>query len=212
MMKRTLSEDPRIVIAIPLAGPMIYWRTVGALLEMEKPSESDLMVFQGALVDRARNYLVEKMLGHSMEPTHLLFLDADILVQPDTLVKLLAHQKLIVSALYRKRLPPYEPMAFRKERKRFRPVSLKGRALQSVDVVGSGCLLIRRDVLESIRPPWFTSDWRREGHLSEDFSFCEKAKKAGFDIYVDLASPVAHMEVIGIGTDTKQGVAFIPLG
>ncbi|HSA59056.1 MAG TPA: hypothetical protein VLJ37_05160, partial [bacterium] len=76
MAKR--DEIPRVVMAVPLASPFIYWRTVAALLEMERPLESDLMVFQGALVDRARNYLVDQMLHHPLNPTHIFFLDADI--------------------------------------------------------------------------------------------------------------------------------------
>ncbi len=210
----TLLEASRVVIAIPLAGPMIYWRTVAAILEMEKPSESDLMVFQGALVDRARNYLVERMLAHPMAPTHLLFLDQDILVQPETLTRLLRADRPVVSAMYRRRLPPHEPMAFLKKggrKKLLQPISLKKHGLQAVDIVGAGCLLIRRDVFSKIRPPWFTSEWQREGHLSEDFSFCEKLRKARVPVFVDLSTPVLHLEVMGLGSDPQNKVRFFPL-
>ena len=100
-----------MVIAIPLATPWIYWRTVAAVLELEKPSRSDLMVFQGALVDRARNRLIEQMITHPIAPTHLLFLDADIVPARDALSRLLRDGRPIVSGLYRKRLPPHLPVA-----------------------------------------------------------------------------------------------------
>lgn len=206
---------PRVVIAVPLASPFIYWRTVAAILEMERPVQSDLMVFQGALVDRARNRLVEQMLKHPMEATHLLFLDADIVPPADLLKKLLKDDQPIVSGLYRKRLPPYEPMAFTKDLQgRYRPVNLKRRksGLERVDVVGAGCLLIRREVFEKIEPPWFASEWRDEGHLSEDFSFCEKARSLGLEIFVDRSASALHLEPIGIGTAPGGSVQFVPMG
>lgn len=215
-------KNPRVVIAVPLAGPMIYWRTVAAILELEKPEACDLMVFQGALVDRARNHLVQKMLEHPMEATHLFFLDADIVPPPDALERLLRAGVPIISGIYRRRLPPHEPMAFKKDsRGHLRPISMKGsqtpmkgtKSPQSpeVDIVGGGCLLIQRKVFEKIGPPWFTSEWREEGHLSEDFSFCEKARKAGYKILVDWKVLPLHIEPIGIGTSTTGKASLISL-
>lgn len=207
MTSHRKGSKPRVVIAVPLATPWIYWRTVAAILEMERSFESDLMVFQGALVDRARNRLIEQMLDHPIQPTHLFFLDADIVPPADTLMKLLATCKPIVSGLYRRRLPPYEPMAFVKNK----PIPIKGPRLRKVDVVGAGCLLIRREVFEKINPPWFTSEWTDKGHLSEDFSFCEKAQEAGFEIIVDTSVRPLHLEPMGVGTSNRNTVSFVPL-
>ena len=204
-------DFPRVVIAVPLASPFIYWRTVAGLLEMERPIESDLVVFQGALVDRARNQLIERMLDHPIDPTHLFFLDADIVPPSDALLRLLAHDLPIVSGLYRKRLPPHEPMAFTYRGRILRPIPAKGPRLRKVDVVGGGCLLIRREVFEKVRSPWFTSEWRRDGHLSEDFSFCEKARKVGYRIAVDTAVRPLHLEPMGVGTDAAGRVQFVPM-
>lgn len=207
MSARQKNRD-RVVIGVPLAGPMIYWRTVAAILEMEKTDPCDLMVFQGALVDRARNILVEKMLVHPIAPTHLLFLDADMVPSPDTLNRLLKDNKPIVSGLYRKRTPPHEVMAFNS---RLVPIPLKGPRLRRVDFVGAGCLLIRREVFEKVRPPWFTSEWTESGHLSEDFSFCQKAGESGYEIWVDTQVRPLHLEPVGIGTDPKGKVQFVSM-
>jgi len=207
-------KKPRVVIAVPLATPWIYWRTVAAILELKKPDQVDLMVFQGALVDRARNHLIKQMLCHPMKATHILFLDYDILPPPDTLTKLLTAQKPLITGLYRKRLPPYEFMAFTKKSSgKYEPLSLKPGQTSPlpIDVAGAGCLLIERNVLEKIPSPWFTSEWREEGHLSEDFSFCEKAREAGFPLFVDPTVRPVHLETVGIGTEPGGGVQFEPM-
>lgn len=58
--------------------------------------------------------------------------------------------------------------------------------LQEVDAVGSGCLLIARRVIEKLR--WqqpFMRQWLHDGTVGVggDFSFCIKAKAAGFKIW-----------------------------
>lgn len=199
-----------MIIGVPLATPTIYWKTVAAILEMDRPADSDLMVFQGALVDRARNFIVEQTLQHPIRPTHLLFLDSDIVVAPDTLHQLLKANRPIVSGLYRRRLPPHEPMAFRREGKKFSPVSASG-SLQKVDRVGGGCLLIQRKVFEKIKPPWFSIVEGPNGYLSEDFYFCEKAREAGFEIWLDPAVRPWHLEPVGIGTAEDGSVLVKPL-
>ncbi|MBI2982279.1 MAG: hypothetical protein HYY44_08345 [Deltaproteobacteria bacterium] len=204
-------KNPSVVIAIPLAGPMIYWRTVSGLLELERPSRSELMVFQGALVDRARNYLVEQMLSHPMKATHLFFVDADILLPSDALMRLLEANAPIVSGLYHKRIPPHEPMAFTQGKKGIEPIGLKGPHLREVEMVGAGCLLIQRKVFEKIPFPWFESRWSKTGHLSEDFHFCRKARKAGFEILVDRKVRPLHIEPMGIGSDENQVASARPL-
>ncbi|MBI1909672.1 MAG: hypothetical protein HYS22_05840 [Deltaproteobacteria bacterium] len=205
---------PRIVIGIPLATPLIYWQVVSAVLELKRPLQSELMVFQGALVDRARNYLIRKMLEHPIGATHLFFLDADILPAPDTLTKLLKVNQPIVSGLYRKRTIPHELMAFSKDKNgNYQPVLLeKKKKPLTVDVVGAGCLLIHREVFEKMKPPWFTSEWQGFGNLSEDFSFCEKARKKGFKIVVETSVRPLHIEPLGVGTDPNGAVSYFPLG
>ncbi len=62
--------------------------------------------------------------------------------------------------------------------------------LLEVDGCGQHFCLIRRDVLEKIRPPWFRCTSRGAG---EDFYFSRKVREAGFPIYIDLTVHTGHL-------------------
>ena len=60
-----------------------------------------------------------------------------------------------------------------------------------VDATGTGCVMIHKSVLEKIDSPWFYN-------LAEDFYFYEKARKAGFSVYINCNCKVIHYTVVGI--------------
>ena len=156
----------------------------------------------GMPFDHARNAACMKAL--EIGATHLFFLDSDVIPPPDTVLRLLAHDLPIVSGVYHRRSTPHGV-----------PVMLKdGRwvtdapknSLVEVDLVGAGCLLIRRDVLEKLPPidpdrgkHWFS--WRvdaasvlpRGEALSEDFAFNLHCKRHGFKTMVDTSIQCLHV-------------------
>jgi len=60
---------------------------------------------------------------------------------------------------------------------------------------GAACLLIHRSVLTKIRdehgPVWF-DNINDNGWMGEDFSFCRRARDAGFAIHVDTGAKTSH--------------------
>lgn len=65
--------------------------------------------------------------------------------------------------------------------------------LVEVDAVGSGCLVIQREVLASISGPFFRT-WRDDGTVlyGGDYSFCRRAKAAGFRIWAHFGYLCEH--------------------
>ena len=60
---------------------------------------------------------------------------------------------------------------------------------------GMGCALIRTDVFNKLKYPWY--DWvnyaDQHGVLSEDLYFCVQCGKAGIPIYMDTRVGCGHM-------------------
>jgi len=170
----------------------------------------------GMPFDHARNTGCQKLLELDWE--WLFFLDDDVICPPDTIHRLISHQQPIVSGVYNRRNLPLVPVMLRWNKDKFEWVSeYEKDKLIEVDLVGAGCLLIHRSVVESMQPlsnrcRWF--EWRCDRtdleaveKTSEDFTFCTHAKKHGFKIMVDTS---IHCRHIGYAESRCDGT-FVPL-
>ena len=164
-------------------------------------------------VDVARSYLVQRVLEGDFD--YLWFTDQDAAYRPETLDRLLAWDVPVVGALCMIRASTWcVPMAF-KGRKDDDPNAyhvlvdevynylrqyanvetndpqcldpIPPDSLVDVDITGCHCLLIKREVLEALEPPWFSGAPGRE-----DMYFCEKAAEAGFPVRVDFSTLAGH--------------------
>lgn len=68
--------------------------------------------------------------------------------------------------------------------------------IKEVDGMGMHFTMIRRDVIEAIKPPWFADG---PGGAGEDYYFCRKAQQAGFKLYWDSGIHTGH--VVGESRD-----------
>lgn len=172
----------------------------------------------GAPFDHARNMGCRAAIDNGFE--WLFFLDDDVIPPPDVLPRLMAHKVDIVSGVYFRRNEPIVP-CMQKLDKDGNPTwitSFSWPGLIEVDHVGAGCLLIHRRVLEAMKSdaprPWF--EWlcdhgnlKKTEMTSEDFTFCRRARQAGFKIHVDTSVHCVHAGN-GRAVLTPNGGAFIP--
>lgn len=186
------------------------------------PAGSDYIKPSGMPFDHARNTACGTALDQGY--SHVFFLDDDVIAPPDTILRLLAHKKPIVSGIYYRRSPPLSvPVMLR-----FTPdggtayvSEFKWPDLIKVDLVGAGCLLIERGVLETMkakggRCPWF--EWRVDRmdlppheRFSEDFTFCVRAKREfGYDVLIDTSVQCQHVGMARAFIDVDKP-AFAPL-
>lgn len=152
----------------------------------------------------ARNTLCELVLDDE-EAEYLWFMDDDHAFPPGMLRKLLAHDEALVSPVCLTRVYPFAPVQYTKKisENQYLPVSFNEQGehgLVELEVGGAAGMLIRRDVIEAIEPPWFEYTDR-----SEDIIFCEKAKAAGFTLYADLECRLGHITTAVVHPTVREG-------
>ena len=78
------------------------------------------------------------------------------------------------------------------------PQEMKG-GLQKVDAIGTGCIAIKRHVLENIKKP-FEDMFDDDGILlnNDDMAFCIKCKKAGFEIWCHWKYMCSHYKEVDL--------------
>ena len=198
-------ENKKLAIGLPTLG-LHDWRYTSSLMGIQLPPETRVIWQVKAMIDTARNSLVQEALKESSY-THLLMIDDDMTFDSDFALKLLEHDVDIVGALAFKRRPDYQPCVYRQDPKTEKYFPILPTVYQEVDVVGTGGILINMEVFKKMKFPWFTTYYDTEGnHFSVDFDFCIKAKKAGFKIFVDPNAQMGHIgdsEVVNKNTFLK---------
>lgn len=179
-------------------------------LKMRKPNGSLAIKGSSSVKCSSMNDGIHQALLHGAEWVFLM--DVDQTFPPLTIPRLYEtvkkHDAKVVSVLYHLGRAPYGPVAgwVKQVAGQDAYVNAKGESWRDyyaplgtgvveVDWVGSGGLLIHRDVLSKIGWPPFLDEWqpgmsfRKVGH---DVTFSERVKEAGYKIYVDTALNSAH--------------------
>ena len=148
-------------------------------------------------LDTERNELVKAALADKTV-THLLWLDSDCIIEkprsPDeAIATLLSLNVPIVSALYRAKKAkgeyPYAMWAKAPVGEGYVNIPTWSGNWLSVDAIGMGFCLCKREVFEKVSYPWFVWD---KPTPSEDFVWCEKVRKAGYEIKVFTEVQFSH--------------------
>jgi hypothetical protein len=155
----------------------------------------------------ARNALVHEFL--KTDCTELLFIDADVIVTPDDILRLMAqsgHMDITAGAYPRRA----------KDAKFFADVyydengdlEFKG-SLMRLKRAPTGFMLIQRHVIEQLifaHPEWtyeksptekmsavFDFAIRDGKYVGEDYLFCDRATEMGFTVYIDVDISLPHV-------------------
>lgn len=203
-----------ILIGMPSGSGFIPTTVVQSLLQLHKPYACGFMTVERQRIDKARNYIAMEALKQGFD--YLLFVDDDNPIPPDTLEKLIEDDKDIVTVPILSRSPnkdgvhklcsmyANEVTVDGKPLKLYTPITEfrdKG-YLHKVDATGTGCILIKRQVLEALHKQYkddifefgdirFKKKIKVNGveydrrTMSEDAEFSERAIAAGFEIWLD---------------------------
>ena len=199
-----------VLIGMPCGSGQVPATMVSSLLQLHKPCPCAFMVVERQMIEIARNGIA--MEGLQKGASHVLFLDDDNPVPPDTLEKLLEADKDIVIAPILTRNPDkdgnHSLCAFYSEtvdgKRIYRNVTEfrdKG-SLHRIDGGGTGCMLIKTTVLAKMFSVYSNRWFERtrevfekpivvdgkeytERTMSEDVLFCERAVDLGFEVWLD---------------------------
>ncbi len=158
----------------------------------------------GTLIFDQREKLVEVALKEGCDA--VLFIDSDMRFPHDTIEILLSREQPIVGVNAVTRRKPVLPTALRLMverdkndkivRHKWEKVDSMGKeGVEPVSALGFGVTLIRKEVFDGMKRPWFDVGWGKAGIVGEDVHFCVKAMDAGFQPHVDhsLSKFIGHI-------------------
>ena len=154
-------------------------------------------------VDHARNEIVRIFL--KTDCTHLFFVDHDTVPPADAVDKLLAADKDIVSGIthiYRDGgivnncFTDYKA----NEEGSIMTAVTENTGIVPIERCGGSCVMIKREVIEKMPQPWFQTLWDKEykSYISEDLSFCDKARENGFSLFCETSVVCDHAKELMI--------------
>lgn len=191
-ISQSTHEKKKVLIAIPTAK-YIESATFKAIYDLYVPEEYEVefQTFYGYNVDQVRN-LIASWVTRGFD--YLFAVDHDITFEKNTLAKLLAADKPIVSGVYRQRLEPQTLEIYDMQMKNMSWEQLKDRGIVSIGGCGFGCVLVKKQVFESVEYPWFTyhSALDHKDTFSEDLDFCSKARQKGYTVWCDTSIICDH--------------------
>lgn len=141
-------------------------------------------------------------------PNHILFVDYDVLPRVGTLKKLLAHNKDIVSGVY----PTIQRSEVswclsREDPFRLLPIEDLPEDPFKSTTLSMGMCLVKMEVFDKLEWPYWDKKFKPGSMtVGEDIYFCQKARKAGYDLWVDPKLKCHHfknVDLLGIAMKLK---------
>jgi len=206
-----------LLIGTPAYNSMVHTDYMHSILSYHesKLPFSVMTIGNESLITRGRNTILSYFY-HMEQFTHLLFLDADIYLHAQELIKLISYQKDVIGA----------PVALKGKNKftgepvyNFGEVLSKDGSMITTNKIGTAVFMLSRNAVESL-----VSDSKEKGmvyypnphtrgdtaphdmemydvfrvgvkdgeYLSEDYFACNTLRELGYDVYVDLSVKTKH--------------------
>lgn len=222
---------PRILLCVLKERSISYSDDVFDPLWMIAMQGAQPLFINYSRTDLARNKIAEQLLGSDF--THVIMLDIDH-AHPVDVIQKLARWFLVdkfapenekkniqvVGGLNFRRSYPYDPCChlIGKDGSVYAPAEWD-LGLIEVDDIGTGSIMIAREVFETMQPPWFFNQYDqawRDVWPGEDIGFSHKCREYGIKMYVDTTLTSPHIGTMTIGEEQfkmameKQGHKIAP--
>ena len=198
--------DPKILVALSTGEHIRKASFLPSFLSINKPAGTMITTIHGQSPAKARNIAFQQAL--EMNSTHVFLVDDDMILPPDVIERLLAHDKPVVTALYLMRDFPHIPCLFSKGFDdgfcEFRLFGVNGEdepRLVPAANMGFGCVLIKTEViraLEEYAPYWVTLGEITKDGWCDDVAFFNKVRNKGIEMFCDTSVVAGHMTTVSI--------------
>lgn len=185
----------KLLIAVPCMDT-IPLGFVESLLKLNIPWTFDIKFMPCSLVYTARDRLAQiAVAGYE----YIMFIDSDMVFEPEAIKKLMDRNKDIVTAVCYKRKDDHAPCIYKNVSPRLPNSAPTAEGIRDfpsdffeVDGCGMAFCLIRSAALKEIFNRSISCFEPYPG-LGEDLSFCYRAKHYGFQIWADTTVPIGHI-------------------
>lgn len=174
-----------------------------------------------SIITMARNMLVDQFL--KSDCTDLLFIDADVIAEPDHILRLMAQSgdKDITAGAYPRR---------RKDKMFFMDLHYDENgdlefdgSMMRINRVGTGFMLVRRNVVEALAERAqtylgqdgvsqmanvFEFQLKDGMFVGEDYAFCDAARALGYKVWLDVEISLPHVGTEEFTSDFKTEVVL----
>lgn len=198
----------KILIIVP-TFETVKTATFKSIYDLQKPTDAvvDLEFVKGYVVHTARNIGVQIAIERGYD--YVLWVDSDVILPKDLLVRLLACKADIATGYYIKKVEgqritelcgtdpnrPNEPNAISNILEDGLP---KVAGIYPIKACGFGCTLTRTQIFRTMLEQdktrlCFAYIQTRDKFISEDFEFCERARNIGYTIVADTGLRCGHI-------------------
>lgn len=197
IQEKNHNMNKKILIAIP-TNKYIEPETMKSIYDLTIPNgyETEFQYFYGYQVDQIRNLIADWAKRYD----YLMSVDSDIVLPKDTLVKMIAADRDIVSGLYIQRIPGTHTLEVYKDTPNGGCANIlyeeiENRGLVEIAACGMGCALIKGEVFRKLEYPhfYYKSALNHKDTVSEDVYFCKKARANGFTVWADESIRCDHI-------------------
>lgn len=170
-------------------------------ISLQRQQGTFTLTVHGQSPAAARNTIIERALENNM--THVLFIDDDMIYEPDSLIRLMQHDVDIVTGLYLVRSFPHRPAFFDKAynngRCKYATMSPefgidngKPGLVKGVNC-GLGFVLISTEVFKKLDKPYVRLGEIEKDGWCDDVGFFNRCRAAGYDVYCDTSVQIGHI-------------------
>jgi len=190
----------RLLIAVPTTD-YIHADFVKSLCDLtselnRKRVSYEVGIQSGTLVYIARNRLANKAVNERF--THVLWLDSDMVFQPQILDDLMFCEKEMVCGAFVSRRPPYKPCVYSSIRKdEIEKVKDFGTKPFRVDGCGFACVLVTTELIQAVQLKFGTA-FQPTDYYGEDLAFCWRVGQIGREIWCEPTARCGHIAHVPI--------------